>query len=45
MTKKLSSESQADIKKVYQELYCTPTTITPDGVDVAVNLKSYLADE
>jgi len=45
MTRKLSSESKADIRRVYQELFCIPTTITSDGVDVAVNLKNYLTEE
>jgi len=45
MTKKLSDESKADIMKVYQELFCTPTTITTEGVSVAENLKNYLSEE
>jgi hypothetical protein len=45
MAKKLSSESKADIERVYRELYCIPTTITIQGVEVADNLKNYLTDE
>tara|TARA_R110002110_G_scaffold257405_3_gene473420 strand:+ start:1126 stop:1284 length:159 start_codon:yes stop_codon:yes gene_type:complete len=45
MTKKLSTESKADILKVYQELFCSPTTITSEGVAVAENLKSYILSE
>lgn len=45
MTKKLSTESKADINKVYHELFCIPTTITIEGVAVAESLKSYLLSE
>jgi|TARA_R110002110_G_scaffold143888_3_gene332808 hypothetical protein len=45
MPKKLTAESKADIQTVYQELYCIPTTITKEGVQVAISLKNYTLGE
>jgi|TARA_R100000734_G_C3259126_1_gene58343 hypothetical protein len=40
--KKLSQESKNDILTVYAELYAQPTTITPQGVEIAEHLTNYL---
>jgi len=45
MTKKLSTESKTDIKIVYHELFCIPTTLTIEGIAVADSLKSYIRSE
>ncbi len=43
--KKLSPESKNDIRQIYNEIYCIPTTITSEGVAVAEHFEEYLNQE